>query len=181
MSEKLSRKARKYAHTPAVNQTADNACWAACLVWFCRAYGHGRPQDIDQATIMAEFTDWDDGSDVANSDETGSMEPEDLLNVWADDRWGLHATDVYGGAQLTAEFLGNLLKKGPVILGFRRFYASPSVNHLVVAYGLTEEGRLHFMDPGRYPGPDYTFVGAHCNEALSSFQGSSDILLAWPK
>jgi hypothetical protein len=155
-----------YRNIPPVGQFDRMACWAACLAWWLKAVGDGRPQ-WNQTQVIAQFT--------ANCDDDGGFPPvrfRDVVN--RDGRLRMSA-----GFFPTSRMRDRIpISDTPVIIGYN--YPVVGGTHMNVIFGQAD-GQVWCMEPFHpYPGSDGQRTGLMTQRPISHFTGGSpNVLLGW--
>jgi hypothetical protein len=154
---------------PAVRQNDQTACWAASLEWWARATGR---TVITQNNLLVKYVKhWNsqmylpDGSD---NPDYGTISRDGLLEVWKDSIWNLNVATA-NGSVATAAYMKTKIARGPCLIG----YYEPKVKgkHVVCPWSV-EDPTVGVMNPDG---------GKIENKPLATFQGTTEILIAWPK
>lgn len=161
-----------YKSTPPVGQFDDMACWAACLEWWLRALGGGRPR-WNQSDLFGRF------ENIAEDDGTLNV-----LNF-------MGAVRNMPGLKLTCSLFptnrhrGQRLPVGerPVLIGYRPpddTGTAPNMVHMNVVVAQSS-GRVTVMEPFYpFPGRDFHRTGVFTTRNLGFFlDNASDFMLGW--
>jgi hypothetical protein len=161
-----------FAAIPPVGQIDAMSCWAACLTWWLKAVGNGRPA-WTQTHIIAEYTKF--------TDEEGGFPPPKILEVWqADSRLRLE-----GGIFQSQRYWHQGLPLGqtPVMIAFRHPQAGTHMNVVFDQHGRTLQAMEPFFP---FPGQNGKRTGRILERSVDfyvrdNFDKSKEIMLFWAK
>ena len=124
--EKLKRQRwLAYGRNPAIRQFDANACWAACLEWWSKACGGGRPT-LPQEEIASTYVKlWN----KSEGKDYGAMSITNMATILREPQWRASVQCVER-TQLSFEFLCKKLLSGPLFAAF--YYQAGDASHVNV-------------------------------------------------
>jgi hypothetical protein len=161
-----------YATIPPVGQIDGMSCWAACLTWWLKAVGGGRPS-WNQLKVISEYD--------KHTESDGGFAPTRILEVWpADTR-----LKISGGTFKSQHYWGRGLPIGetPVIIAFRHPQAGTHMNVVFDQKGRTVKAMEPYFP---FPGQDGKRTGQIVERSVDfyvkdNFDKSKEIILFWAK
>jgi len=156
-----------YTQTKAIGQFDKNSCWAACLSWWLKAVGDGRPA-LSQLNLIAEFDKYCDP-------DTGGLSPKAFKDVVSKDARFKMSMSYF----TASKFVGAGLPIGdtPIIVIYN--YPTIGGTHMNVVFE-KRDGTVNCMEPYfPYPGKDGNRTGKFERRPTSHFLNSPEIGLAW--
>lgn len=167
----MSEAVLPYVSIPPIGQNDKFSCWAACLAWWLKAVGGGRPS-WTQNRIIAEYDKHTDGD--------GGFPPARIRDVWlADQRLKMMV-----GTFNSRDFWDKPLPIGkrPELIAFVHPEAGTHMNVVFNPMGRT----VMAMEPYfPYPGSDGRRTGQILERSMDfyvkdNFARSHEIMLFWP-
>ena len=159
--------ARNYRRVRPIQQFDPTSCWAACLEWWARAIGNR--QVITELNLLTTYVRrWDSRETLPNGNpnpDYGTVSRRNLMAILRDSRWRM-TVEAIRGSSFTCHHANRRMKKGPIIVGYRK----PGVgNHVVVVYGASNT-HIACMDPdgGRFRG------------RLAAHYQNSEVIIGYP-
>lgn len=169
--------ASRYKNYTAEGQDDNNACWAACLVWWLRVTNK---MHSEQWEIMSS----DEYSDLWNvTGGDGTISEAGILQIVSDSRWGMVHQKLALGSHLDYATLKAHLNFGPVYIGYGDIVSGANhVNIIYDVFGHEKFPQVSVMEPAFAKKSGGGFKGKHVERSLAYYRSSSNpVILASPK
>lgn len=154
-----------YRTTPSIGQLHGNSCWAACLAWWLKAVGGGRPS-WTQKEIIDIYR--------RSLDSDGAMIPDYMVNAWKNDKRLKMGTMVFKTPYATLDRLP--IGPTPVCIAFKHLTGFAHMN-VIWPNG---EGRVIAMEPfWPYPGTNGKRTGRFVDREIEHYNYGDAVVLAF--
>jgi hypothetical protein len=154
-----------YRTTPSIGQLHGNSCWAACLAWWFKAVGGGRPSWTQREIIDVYWR---------SVDSDGAMKPEYMLTAWSRDQRLKMGTGVFKTPNPTLDRLP--IGPTPVCIAFKHMTGFAHMNVIWPS----EPGTVIAMEPyWPYPGVNGKRTGRFVERSIEHYNYGDAVILAW--
>ncbi|GJD51223.1 hypothetical protein OPKNFCMD_3975 [Methylobacterium crusticola] len=158
---------KNYRNIPPVGQWDGMSCWAACLEWWLKAVGDGRPKWSQKDLIVNFYGFTDDSGGIQVDKLIVALNNNPNLKIQS----GMFQSAKYRYAPLP-------LGETPVIIMFREPQGGI---HMNVVFGQTQRDVICMEPYFPFPGVDYKRTGSFMQRKVDHFLGAKDFGLAWAR
>ncbi|HBZ57343.1 MAG TPA: hypothetical protein DEO88_18225 [Syntrophobacteraceae bacterium] len=164
MSDKYEKYRLLAYQVPPIRQSTPTTCWAACIAWWAKATGGGRPQ-MTQEQAYFKYAHL--------SDEDNRMSRANLAQILNDPIWKATAELITGPRDLGKNYFLRRLESGPMIIGYRdALYGDGHVN-VGIAPSISHPDDMIVMEP---------WTGMTTHKGYGKYTSlSSKLVIAWPR
>jgi hypothetical protein len=164
MSDKYEKHRLLAWQVPPIRQSTRDTCWAACIAWWGKATGGGRPQ-MTQDEIYVKYAHL--------ADENNRMSRANLAQILNEPIWKARTEVITGLRDLGKNYFLQKLESGPMIIGYRdALYGEGHVN-VAIAPSISNPNDVMVMEP---------WTGGITHKSYGKYTSlSSRLVTAWPR